>query len=169
MACFVWHLQVRFTMRYTGTAGHPDAHQEVPAVFLHRRLNTLALYTGNKPWTKDTITRVMPGQVGQYFKPTEHWAAYIDQGTGFGVGVYTPVATQLVAYRVGPEGSTKRNDVSYMAPLVTANIQPNTEILYEAYIAVGHVDEMRGWFKDIAAKVQHTIKPGSFKRLIPTT
>lgn len=136
-------------------------------MFLHRKLNVLALYTGNKPWTKDAITRVKPGQTGEYFKPTEHWAAYIDEGTGFGVGVYTPVSTQLVAYRVGPEKSEKRNDVSYLAPLVTANIQPHTQFSYDAYIAVGHVDEMRKWFSNIASKVQSSIKPGSYQKPLP--
>jgi hypothetical protein len=162
-------LQVRFTMRYTGNEPHPDAHQEVPAVFVHRRLNVLALYTGEQPWSNGDLTFVLPGQVGEYYRPTERWAAYVDQESGFGLGVYTPVASQLVAYRIGPEKSNARNDVSYMAPLVTANIQPNTEFSYDAYIAVGRVDEMRGWFAEIASKVAPTNEAGSYRRPIPAT
>lgn len=168
--CLLRHAaQVRFAMRYTGTASHPDAHQEVPAVFVNRRLNVLALYTGEKPWSNGDLTFIMPGQTGEYYRPTERWAAYVDQESGFGLGVYTPVASQLVAYRIGPEKSAAPNDVSYMAPLVTANIQPNTEIAYDAYIAVGRVDEMRGWFKEIAARVAPTNEAGSYKRPLNPT
>jgi hypothetical protein len=45
----VWLLQVTFSMRYTGSAAHPAHHQELPAVFVNRRLSVLALYTGDDP------------------------------------------------------------------------------------------------------------------------
>lgn len=154
-------------MRYSGDAPHPAAHQEVPAVFLHRGLNVLAMYTGAAPWSNGDLTFIMPGQVGEYYRPTERWAAYVDMASGFGVGVYTPVADQLVAYRIGPENSAARSDVSYMAPLVTSKIQPNTEFSYDAYIAVGRVDEIRAWFSEIAARVQPTNEAGSYTRPIP--
>lgn len=162
--------QVRFSMRYKGPEAHPNAHQEVPAVFLHRKLGVLVTYTGKKPWQKDALTRVKPGKVGEYFKPTEHWAAYIDEATSFGVGIYSPIATQLVAYRIGPDNSAKRSDVSYLAPLVTAHIQPNTVFEYDAYITVGHVDEIRTRFGELASKVQGTTQPGAYQKpLSPST
>lgn len=141
-------------MRYTGCAAHPPRHQEVPAVFVNRRLNVLATYTGNAPWTNGPLSFIMPGQTGQYYKPTERWAAYVDAKSGFGLGLYTPIADQLVAYRIGPEGSTAPHDCSYFAPLVTDAIKPDSEFSYDSYIAVGRVDEMRKWFADIAATVQ---------------
>jgi hypothetical protein len=153
-------------MRYSGTALHPEAHQELPAVFVHRRLNVLALHTGSRPWTNEPLTFVVPGQVGEYYAPTERWAAYVDQATGFGVGVYSPVSDQLVAYRIGPEGSTARSDVSYMAPLVTARIQPNTEFSYDVYLAAGRVDEMRGWFADIAGSMQAAADAAPYIRAV---
>lgn len=147
-------LQVRFTMRYTGSVSHPPRHQEVPAVFVDRRLNVLATYTGNAPWTNGQLTFLMPGQTNEYYKPTEKWAAYVDSKSGFGVGIYTPIADQLVAYRVGPENSRAPHDCSYLSPLVTKAITPNSEFSYDSYIAVGRVDQMRQWFADIAATVQ---------------
>jgi hypothetical protein len=160
-------VKVRQTMRYTGNAGHPERHQEVPAVFVDRRLNALALYSGSAPWTGGQLSFLMPGQVNEYYKLPEKWAAYVDTKSGFGVGVYTPVAEQLVAYRVGGENSTARSDCSYFAPLVTSAIQPQSEFSYDTYIAVGRVDEMRQWFAALAATtepalaVQRRISPPS--------
>ncbi|WIA08855.1 hypothetical protein OEZ85_008276 [Tetradesmus obliquus] len=147
-------VKVRQTMRYTGNAGHPERHQEVPAVFVDRRLNALAIYSGSAPWTGGQLSFLMPGQVNEYFKTPEKWAAYVDTKSGFGVGVYTPVAEQLVAYRVGGENSSARSDCSYFAPLVTAAIQPQSEFSYDTYIAVGRVDEMRQWFAALAAATE---------------
>jgi hypothetical protein len=140
-------------MRYSGDAQHPEQHQELPAVFVDRRLNVLAMYTGAAPWSDGPLTFVMPGQVGEYYVPTEGWAAYVDQSSGFGLGVFSPTSDQLVAYRVGPEGSAARSDTSYFAPLVTAHIQPNTEAAYDVYVAVGRVDEMRAAFAEVAARL----------------
>jgi hypothetical protein len=144
-------------MRYTGNGAHPERHQEVPAVFVDRRLNALALYSGSAPWTGGQLSFLMPGQVNEYFKIPEKWAAYVDTKSGFGVGVYTPIAEQLVAYRVGSENSTARSDCSYFAPLITSAIQPQSEFSYDTYIAVGRVDEMRQWFAALAATTEPTL------------
>jgi hypothetical protein len=146
--------QVRQTMRYTGDGTHPERHQEVPAVFVDRRLNALALYSGSAPWTGGQLSFLMPGQTNEYYKIPEKWAAYVDTKSGFGVGVYTPIAEQLVAYRVGGENSTARRDCSYFAPLITSAIQPQSEFSYDTYIAVGRVDEMRQWFAALAATTE---------------
>lgn len=106
-------------------------------------------------------------QVNEYYKPTERWAAYVDTKSGFGVGIYTPIAEQLVAYRVGPENSTARSDCSYMAPLVTSAIEPNSEFSYDTYIAVGRVDEMRQWFAALAATEQPVLT--AQRRLMPAS
>lgn len=64
-------------MRYTGNASHPTYHQEVPAVYVTRKLGVLATYTGSRPWSNDSLSFMEPGEKGQYYKPTEHWAAYL--------------------------------------------------------------------------------------------
>eukprot|EP00775_Hariotina_reticulata_P005646 gene5646-5885_t len=147
-------VKVTFNMRYTGSATHPAHHQELPAVFVSRRLNVLALYTGSAPWTDQPVSFQLPGQLGQYYKLPERWAAYIDAATGIGIGVYNPYATDLVAYRIGPDNSGAKSDCSYFAPLVTAAIQPDTDFTYDVYITVGGLDDMRKRFKAIAATVQ---------------
>ncbi len=47
--------------RYNGTFNHPSRHQELPAVFLTRSLDTLVFYAGADPWTGGEMTRVQPG------------------------------------------------------------------------------------------------------------
>ncbi|KAF6259300.1 hypothetical protein COO60DRAFT_1024205 [Scenedesmus sp. NREL 46B-D3] len=165
-------VKVRQTMRYTGDAAHPERHQEVPAVFVDRRLNALALYNGSAPWTGGQLSYLMPGQVNEYYKMPEKWAAYVDTKSGYGVGIYTPIAEQVVAYRVGGENSTAHSDCSYLAPLITSAIQPHSEFSYDTYIAVGRVDEMRQWFAALAATtepalaVQRRIAPPSQPSLL---
>jgi hypothetical protein len=110
---------------------------------------------------------LMPGQVNEYYKIPEKWAAYVDTKSGFGVGVYTPIAEQLVAYRVGGENSTARSDCSYLAPLVTSAIQPQSEFSYDTYIAVGRVDEMRQWFAALAATTEPALAVQ--RRIAPPT
>jgi len=39
------------TFEYTGTTTHPSRIQELPAVFVVRRLSQLMFYDGDKPWT----------------------------------------------------------------------------------------------------------------------
>jgi hypothetical protein len=124
----------------------------------------LAALTGSAPWTNQPVSFQLPGQLGQYYKLPERWAAYIDAATGFGVGVYNPYATDLVAYRIGPDNSNAKSDCSYFAPLVTAAIQPDTDFTYDVYITVGRVDDMRKRFKAIAATVQPNL---ALQRRIP--
>lgn len=79
-----------------------------------------------------------------------------DSRTGYGVGVYSPVATQLVGYRIGPDGSGAKQHCSYFAPIITAQVKPQTEISYDVYLAVGHIDSLRHWFGQIAAIIDHS-------------
>lgn len=147
-----WNPQVHNVMQYTGADQHPARHQELPAIFVDRKLNVLATYNGSKPWSNGSLSFLMPGGKGEYFKPTEKWAAYVDDATGYGLGVFSPTAEQLVAYRVGPEGSSARSDCSYMAPIVTAAIKPGMRFSYDYYIAIGRLDQIRRWFAEIALK-----------------
>jgi len=42
-----------------------------------------------------------PLKTTQDFTPTEHWAAYIEPTTGYGIGVFTPICDGMTSYRVG--------------------------------------------------------------------
>eukprot|EP00878_Enallax_costatus_P029819 GHUV01032377.1.p1 GENE.GHUV01032377.1~~GHUV01032377.1.p1 ORF type:complete len:265 (+),score=48.86 GHUV01032377.1:261-1055(+) len=93
------HAHVRFTMTYMGTDMHEVRIQELPAVFLTRRLSELVFYDGPNPWQGQALQRKKPGFPNENYRITENWAAYIDPSTGEGVGIYTPVAQTLTCYR----------------------------------------------------------------------
>lgn len=84
-----------------------------------------------------------PGPHPQDHIPTERWAAYIEPATGYGIGVFTPIATGLTSYRVGKDASTRASDVSYLAMTATFDIPRNASRGYKTYVAVGRVDEIR--------------------------
>jgi hypothetical protein len=98
---------LKFAVRYTGRVTHPYMTQEVPALFVDRRFSVLAYYIGTRPWTGDrAITYAFPPGRNIYARPTEHWAAYIDPDTGYGVGLFNPLAWHgITAYRIGEDGS----------------------------------------------------------------
>jgi hypothetical protein len=147
------HVALTFTMRYTGTAPHPIMTQEIPAFFADRRLGALVFYDGTAPWTDDTLDFVFPGGTNAYYTPTEKWAAYVDPASGFGVGIFVPVASGLTAYRVGPDGSNATSDCSYFAMTTRFAIQPGAVFSYTAYLTLGRLDEMRGIFKRINGEI----------------
>jgi hypothetical protein len=147
------HVALTFTMRYTGTAPHPIMTQEIPAFFADRRLGALVFYDGTAPWTDDTLDFVFPGGTNAYYTPTEKWAAYVDPGSGFGVGIFVPVASGLTAYRVGPDGSNATSDCSYFAMTTRFAIQPGAVFSYTAYLTLGRLDEMRGIFQRINREI----------------
>eukprot|EP00879_Flechtneria_rotunda_P006842 GHRR01007187.1.p1 GENE.GHRR01007187.1~~GHRR01007187.1.p1 ORF type:complete len:183 (+),score=27.78 GHRR01007187.1:727-1275(+) len=44
------HVHIKFTMSYNGPDAHPVRIQELPAVFISRRLSQLVFYSGRDPW-----------------------------------------------------------------------------------------------------------------------
>jgi hypothetical protein len=136
-------LQIDFSIRYVGAHGHARRIQEVPAFFADRRLGVLALYSGQAPWSNGDLTFKLPGQTNEDFVPTERWAAYLEPSTGYGIGVFTPIATGMTSYRVGRDNSSRASDTSYFALTAHFEIPPDSVHSYRAYVAVGRVDEMR--------------------------
>lgn len=139
------HIRYRFV--YTGTAAHPPAHQELPAVFVDGAYTNLVFYGGPRPWTGDTLTRAVPGWPNQGKKTTEHWAAYVNSAD-FGLGVFTPGTGDLTCYRfegdrrTGPKGSA----CSYFAPLRTFAITPGLTFEYDVWLAAGTLADIRARF-----------------------
>ena len=154
-------VQLQNLMTYTGPDVHPVYNQELPAVFLHRRLARLVYYGGKAPWTRDgALTVAYPpapsANTGNYRNVfTEPWVAYIDPSTGHGIGIYSPKATKFTAYRVGPDvgqpGSRPLSDCSYVAPIGDFAIKPGT-YTYDVYIILGTVEDIREVVYQIAGK-----------------
>jgi hypothetical protein len=105
---------------------------------------------------------IKPGDLNDIYKcrfsSTETWVAYIDPKTNRGVGVYSPQSNKFNAYRVGPDvgqsGSKPESDTSYVALIATYAIKPSLETSFDAYLAVGTVDEIRQKFTQLSSTVQ---------------
>ena len=141
--------RARFRFAYTGTNEHPVTDQEVPAVFMMARYDTLVLYDGKMPWTAAPVSRSLPGWPNEGRKMTEHWAAYVD-GSDFGAGVYVPTAERLTCYRFGRDPGHP-SSCSYFAPLVRFAIKPGLVHQYDLYLTAGTSTEIRNRFAQIHA------------------
>jgi len=141
-------VHARFQMTYRGTNAHAARHQEIPAIFVDASLATLVTYTGTAPWTSAALTRRTPGPKNEYLKITENWVAYVD-AKDFGVGAYVPVASEATCYRfLGGSGS----DCSYVAPITTFALTPGLTFSYDAYFAIGSLEQLREQFSAIHKK-----------------
>lgn len=140
--------EIKFRFTYHGDTAHPKAHQELPAVFMDYALPNLVFYNGDKPWTGDTLTRVVPGWPNELQKSTEHWAAYLDENN-WGCGVYFPGTSSLTTYRnQGPPGPVG-SGCSYLAPIRTLAITKGMRLNYQVYFTIGTVEEIRTRFAQI--------------------
>ncbi|KAI8470992.1 MAG: hypothetical protein J3K34DRAFT_458571 [Monoraphidium minutum] len=151
-------LAATYSMTYDGAHAQPSRTQEVPAFFVDRRLGVLAFYEGGEPWTGGRLRFTMPGGTNNYYTPTEPWAAYVDADTGYGIGVFVPIATGLTAYRVGPDGSTRVSDTSYLALTSRFPIEPGSTFNYTAYVAVGAIADIRRIFTRLALEAGIDLK-----------
>jgi hypothetical protein len=152
------HLQVHYTMAYSGTTSHPQMNQEMPAFFTLRKFSTLCFYQGNKPWTKDALTVFAPtpesAPQGNNLKDglSESWAAYIDPDTNWGIGVFFPHTTKIVYYTFeggGDHVDPKGFSCSYFAPVIVDAITPNKTYDYTVYITMGSAEQIRDTFTKI--------------------
>lgn len=138
-------VHARFQMTYSGTTTHSAHHQEIPAIFVDASLATLVTYTGTTPWTSAELTRRTPGSKNEYIKITENWVAYVD-AKDFGVGAYVPITTEATCYRfLGGSGS----DCSYVAPITTFALKPGLKFTYDAYFAIGSLEQLREQFSTV--------------------
>lgn len=139
-----------YTFRYNGTTVHPNRAQELPAVFVDYALPNLVFYKGEKPFTKDTLTSVIPGWPNQPQRMDENWAAYVDDNQ-WGIGVYVPGTTNMTTYRhngdlvPGEFGAA----CSYFAPIRKFSIKPEMIFTYDVYLSIDKIDAMREAFYNL--------------------
>lgn len=152
------HVQVHYTMKYTGSTNHASKNQEKPALFVLRKFSQLHFYKGDKPWTNDALTNIAPppetNPMGnqEINNLSESWAAYIDPNTNWGIGMYFPHTTRIVYYVFeggGDHMDPKASACSYFSPIVTDTITPNKTYSYNVYITTGNVEQIRATFSKI--------------------
>ena len=138
--------RLKFRMTFTGTAEHKPTHQELPAIFVAPRCNTLVFCEKGSPaWSGAPLVRRQPGPPDSkdaIVKFAEPWAAWVD-AEGQGLGVYFPHADFATTYRVRDTGA---GDCSYIAPLQTFALKPGFVFEYDAVLATGTVEQIRAIF-----------------------
>ncbi len=136
---------------------HRDAHQELPAFYTISYLSDFVFYNGSKPWQGDALTtkkdlKFWAGNSDAYFnvKSKENWCAWVAP-TGYGIGVYTPIAEILLAGRFEYNGSkdAHNNATNYVAPLITYKLKAFEPFEYSYYITTGSIEEIRAEFTKI--------------------
>lgn len=135
-------------------------HQELPAFYTISYLDTFTYYDGKDPWTNDTLTvksnlpfwgnSATSSQCyfGMTNENTETWCAWTSKEKGYGLGLYTPGASILLAGRHNYNGSKNPTDSStnYVAPLITSVMQNYEPFQYSYYITAGTVSSIRNVF-----------------------
>lgn len=138
--------RLKFRMTFTGTAEHKPTHQELPAVFVAPRCDTLVFCEKGSPaWSGAPLVRRQPGPPDSkdaIVKFAEPWAAWVD-AEGQGLGVYFPHADFATTYRVRDTGA---GDCSYLAPLQTFALKPGLVFEYDVVLAAGTVEQIRAVF-----------------------
>lgn len=135
-------VHLRYRMHYTGKTSHKPRHQEMPAVFVTPRCDTLVFCEK----ISGELVRKQPGQSNEYFHTKEPWLAWVDVAQD-GVGVFFPGTDFLTAYRVR---NGNKGDVSYAAPLRTLALTPGYELEYRVVLVLGKLDRMRQAFASLS-------------------
>ncbi len=141
--------RLKFRMKYSGVKSHEPRHQELPAVFVSPRCDTLVFCEAGQPaWKNEPLTRKQPGFPNESVKFSERWAAWVDPA-GQGIGIWFPHTDLATTYRVR---NGNAGDCSYIAPIGKFALTPGFEFEYEAALAIGTVEEIRAAFAVLAAE-----------------
>jgi|GEM_PF-671387 len=140
------------------TYTHTSAAQELPAFYTVSALGTFCLYRGSSPWTGGAYAAYsnLHFWAGEYHAQqtysasSEGWYAWID-GSGFGVALYVPGITEVLAGRFG-EGiisySPDENPTNYFAPLRTMTLKAGKPLTYSYLICAGQINDIRTTFQN---------------------
>ena len=125
--------RLKFKITYTGTKSHTARHQELPALFVKPKLDTLVFVN-----EASKLTRLHPGFPNEYIRFSEPWCAWVDASDN-GIGLFMPHTKTATCYRVrnGNEG-----DCSYLAPIQTFALKPGLVFEYEVVLTLGTLKEM---------------------------
>ena len=129
--------RLKFKMTYTGTEEHKARHQELPALFVMPKFDTLVFAEAEKQ-----LVRKQPGANNEYIRLHEPWCAWVDKNDS-GVGLFMPHTAQATCYRVR---NGNAGDCSYIAPIQTFALKPGLVFEYEVVLALGTTEQIRAVF-----------------------
>lgn len=145
---------------FSGYTTDSARHQELPAFYTIGYLNTFVHYAGRSPWTGGELSYERSlgfwgGNPSAYFNlnsgNTETWCAWINNSSGYGLGLYTPNIDILLAGRHGYSASPDAKDpadsaCSYVAPLCTLKMVSFEPLEYSYLMTSGSIEEIRDTF-----------------------
>lgn len=141
--------RLKFRMTCNGKAEHAARPQELPAMFVMSRYDTLVHCDQKQsPWTGALLTRSQPGFPNETVHFAESWAAWVDAHDQ-GIGIYFPYTDMATTYRVTDAG---RGNVSYLAPVRSFSLKPGLVFEYETVLALGNVEQIRAIFTGLHAR-----------------
>lgn len=154
--------RIQVDNRFTDYSGftHPVTSQEVPAFYTVSYLNRFSCYTGNKPWTGDSLTvrddlnfwgDAAYANDCTFIVPdgdTETWCAWTSTQSQFGIGLYVPGIERFLAGRHSYDGSKspQAGSTNYVAPLIFTALQSYQPLSYSYQITTGSVEQIRNVF-----------------------
>jgi len=133
---------------------HPEADQEIPALYCIEPLNSYRYYGGANPWENDlAISRKddLAFWVPDYprFNTTEYWSAFTnDETDGFGLAMYVP-DNKSTLVGIFKRGEYIQNDpslsdpASYIAVVSRLRIKQFIPLEYSFLLTAGNLSEMR--------------------------
>lgn len=130
--------RLKFKVTYEGKKLHQATHQELPALFVIPRLDTLVFVDAEKQ-----LARRQPGFPNDYLRLGEPWCAWVNDKTNAGIGLHMPHAAEITCYRVR---NGNQGDCSYLAPIQTFALKPGLVFEYEVTLALGTVEQLRAVF-----------------------
>ncbi len=149
------HVRCRITCHRTDTIYGDESQnpQEIPAVYPISALNHLYYYQGDAPFTGEPADSMEVEELrfeepqngwGNYSNVSEKWMAFVDD-EGWGMGVYSPSATEFLAgrFKSSRSGEAMDEGTSYIAPVRIQRMTKNSVVEYEYYLILGTVSEIQ--------------------------
>lgn len=130
-----------------------ERHQEMPALYTNTILCKQFTYVGPQPWTGGELTQIIrQGPPWTSWGPgmetdglIEGWAANVND-TGWGVGVYYKNAEHIIGGLVHDCGHGEEHGATtYLSPIETIALAPDTVLDWEYTLIVGTLEEMRDY------------------------
>lgn len=120
--------------------------QELPAIYTNGPWYRLMSYTGEAPFTGDTLTQGPSKFPWNGFSASENWAALVDDDD-FGLGVWEPGTFSISGGFFGTPGSggPKDGQTGYLAPNSVDIIDWNIDFEYRYALMVGTLTDIRSY------------------------
>jgi hypothetical protein len=131
--------------------------QELPAVYTISKLSRLMSYTGELPFTGDSLSHVTNDWKKPWpwtrFIASERWAALVDTNH-WGLGVFKDDGGEFHGgiHGHGPSDDPKHSSTAYVAPIHTEIFDHNIVYDHRTVFMVGHLHAIRQRFNSMATR-----------------